>query len=100
MMILEIQVSLPWFHPPHGPGLHNRPALQIRRPDTNLNTSLEGQVPKPRLGRLVLLHVKLSRQCSSSYLTYGPHLRQMDFEDESEMTFDAGFFPKIYSKWQ
>ena len=98
MMILEIQVDPPWFHPPHGPGLHNRPILQIHRPDTNLNTSLEGQVPKPRLGRLVLLHVKLSRQCSSSYLTYGPHLRQMDFEDESERPGVAGFFPKIYLK--
>jgi len=83
MMILEIQVNRPWSHPPHGPGLHNHQALQIRLPDTNLNTSLEGQVPKPRLGRLVLLHVKLSRQCSSVYLTYGPHLRRMDFEDES-----------------
>ena len=100
MMILEIQVSLLWFHPPHGPELHNHPAPQIRRPDTNLNTSLEGQVPKPRQGRLVLQHVKLSRQCSSSYLTYGPHLRGMDFEDESEMAFDAGFFPKIYQKMQ
>ena len=98
MMILEIQVNRPWSHPPHGPELYNRPVLQIRRPGTNLYASLEGQVPKPRLGRLVLLHVKLSRQCSSSYLTYGPHLRQMDFEDESQRPGVAGFFPKIYRK--
>jgi len=98
MMILEIQVSLLWSHPLHGPGLHNRPVLQIRRLGTNLNASLEGQVPKPRLGRLVLLHVKLSRQCSSSYLTYGPHLRQMDFEDVTERPGVGGFFPKIYRK--
>ena len=98
MMILEIRVNRLWFHQLHGPVLYNRPILQKRRPGTNLNTSLEDQVPKPRPGKPVLLHVKLYRQCSSSYLTYRPHLRQMDFEDGSERVLAGSFFPRIYSK--
>ena len=86
------------FHLPRALRFGSRRERLKHRPDTSLNISLECQVPTLRQGRLVLLRVKLSQQCSSSYLTYGPHLREMDFEnDAAELDFDY-FFPKIYAK--